>query len=486
MSDAKPVRVRIAPSPTGDPHVGTAYVGLINMAFARQNGGKFVLRIEDTDQERSTRASEQAIFDALRWVGLEWDEGPDVGGPYGPYRQSERTEIYQKYVAEIVDRGFAYPCFCTAAELDAIRIKQRDLKRNTGYDGHCRDIPLEEAKRRMAAGETHVIRLRVPEGMTVVHDRLRGDVEIENAQIDDQILLKSDGFPTYHLANVVDDHLMEITHVIRAEEWINSTPKHLMLYTAFGWEPPTFVHLPLLRNQDKSKISKRKNPVSLLYFKQIGVLPEAMLNFLALLGHSMQDEREIFNLDEFINEFSFDRISLGGPVFDLEKMMWLNGMRLRAMEDEELLKRVIDLLYTPDALRPMIPLIKERIRTLGEFSDATSYFALPEIEIPLLEIYKAGKGLTTVQIGKLLKETVEFLDGIREFKAETLEEDLRAFSEQKEVSIKILFMMLRLAITGRKATPPLFETFVVIGKAAVGQRIRAAAEKIAAWKAPAI
>ena len=482
----KPVRVRIAPSPTGDPHVGTAYVGLINYAFAKQNGGKFVLRIEDTDQEHSTRASEQAIFDALRWVGLEWDEGPDVGGPFGPYRQSERTEIYQKYVADLVDRGFAYPCFCTADELNAIRARQREKKLNTGYDGTCRSIPKDVAKARMAAGEPHVIRLLVPEGMTVVHDRLRGDVEIENSQIDDQILLKSDGFPTYHLANVVDDHLMEITHVIRAEEWINSTPKHLMLYEAFGWDPPQFVHLPLLRNADRSKISKRKNPVSLLYFKQIGILPEAMLNFLAMMGHSMTDEREVFTLDEFVKEFSFDRISLGGPVFDLEKMLWLNGVHIRNLDDDELARRLIALMFTPEAMKPLIPLIRERIRTLGEYPDAVAYFPAPEVEIPLLDIYKAGKGMTTAQIAKLLRETVEFLDGMREFSSQWLEEGLRTFCEQKEVPVKILFMMLRLCVTGRKATPPLFDTFVVLGKAAVGQRMRAAADAIAAWKPPAI
>ncbi|HNU67619.1 MAG TPA: glutamate--tRNA ligase [Myxococcota bacterium] len=484
MSD-KPVRVRIAPSPTGDPHVGTAYVGLINYAFARQNGGQFILRIEDTDQERSTRASEQAIFDALRWVGLSWDEGPDVGGPLGPYRQSERTEIYRKHVRDLIDLGFAYPCFCTPEELNAIRLRQRDLKQNTGYDGTCRHIPKDEAIRRMDAGETCVIRLKVPEGKTVVHDRLRGDVEIENSQVDDQILLKSDGFPTYHLANVVDDHLMGITHVIRAEEWISSTPKHLMLYEAFGWEPPTFVHLPLLRNHDKSKISKRKNPVSLLYFKQIGILPEAMLNFLAMLGHSMPDEREKFTLTEFVNEFSFDRISLGGPVFDLEKLIWLNGVHIREMDDDELARRIVGLMFTPEAMKPLIPLIKERIRTLGDYPEHVSYFNAPQIDVPLIDIWKAGKGMTTAQIAKMLKETVEFLDGIREFDARWLEEGLRTFCEQKEYQVKTLFMMLRLCITGRKATPPLFDVFVVLGKAAVGQRIRAAADAIAAWKPPA-
>ncbi|MFH1132138.1 MAG: glutamate--tRNA ligase, partial [Pseudomonadota bacterium] len=298
------VRVRIAPSPTGDPHVGTAYVVLFNYAYAKRHGGKFILRIEDTDQTRSSRGSEDAILRSLRWLGLEWDEGPDVGGPHGPYRQSERSAIYKEHADLLIERGHAYRCFCTPERLTELRAKQREAKQDPGYDGKCRELDPEEVAKRVAANEPHVVRLKMPkDGETVVPDLLRGEVVISNQQSDDQVLMKSDGMPTYHLANVVDDHLMGITHVIRAEEWISSTPKHLRLYEGFGWELPTFIHLPLLRNKDKSKISKRKNPVSLDYYREIGILPQAMINFLALLGWSYGDDQEKFTLEQMVEKF---------------------------------------------------------------------------------------------------------------------------------------------------------------------------------------
>src|SRR5881296_1538183 len=335
------VRTRIAPSPTGDPHVGTAYVALFNYAWARRNGGQFVLRIEDTDRQRSHPSSERMIFEALRWLGLSWDEGPDVGGPHGPYRQSERTEIYRQHAEELLRRGGAYLCFCTPERLEALRAEQREKKLPSGYDGRCRSLPPEEARRRRAAGEAHVVRLAMPsEDSMVVADLLRGDIRFERPQMDDQVLLKSDGYPTYHLANVVDDHLMRITHVIRAEEWLSSTPKHVLLYQAFGWEPPVFMHMPLLRNADRSKISKRKNPVSLEFYERQGYLPEALLNFLALMGWSMSDDREVFRIDEMIEEFSFARVNLGGPVFDLQKLEWLNGVYIRQLPPEALTQRL--------------------------------------------------------------------------------------------------------------------------------------------------
>ncbi|HEY0194313.1 MAG TPA: glutamate--tRNA ligase, partial [Kofleriaceae bacterium] len=323
----KPVRVRIAPSPTGDPHVGTAYIALFNYVFARQQGGKFVLRIEDTDQSRARADSEQMIFDALHWVGLTWDEGPDVGGPFAPYRQSERAEIYRAHTDQLLDRGEAYRCFCTEDRLAKLRLAQQAAKATLGYDRHCRELDPADGARRAAAGETHVVRLKVPlAGPIMFHDRLRGEVTRDAKEVDDQVLLKSDGLPTYHLANVVDDHLMEISHVIRAEEWISSTQKHVLLYQAFGWDAPEFIHMPLLRNadKDKTKISKRKQPVSVNYYKDIGILPEALLNFLGTMGWSFGGDREKFTLQEMTDVFSWDRISLGGPVFNLEKLTWLN------------------------------------------------------------------------------------------------------------------------------------------------------------------
>ena len=312
------VRTRVAPSPTGDPHVGTAYIAMFNIAFAHVNNGEFILRIEDTDQNRYTEGSEQMIFDSLNWLGLNWAEGPDIGGPVGPYRQSERFGIYGDYARQLVEKGEAYYCFCTPERLDNLRERQKAMKKAPGYDGHCRSLTKEEIEAKLAAGEPYVIRLKMPyEGETVIHDRLRGDIVFENSKIDDQVLLKADGFPTYHLANVVDDHLMGITHVIRAEEWISSTPKHIQLYKAFGWEQPEFIHMPLLRNSDRTKISKRKNPVSLNWYKDNGYLKEGLLNFLGLMAYSFKDGKEIFSLQEFKDTFNIDNVSLGGPVFDL-------------------------------------------------------------------------------------------------------------------------------------------------------------------------
>jgi len=474
MTAEKPIRVRIAPSPTGDPHVGTAYVGLVNYAFAKSSQGVFILRIEDTDRERSTSESEAAIIDSMRWLGLEWDEGPEAGGDFGPYRQSERSAIYKEHVTRLVDSGAAYPCFCTTEELAAIRKRQRELKRNVGYDGTCRDIPKAEAARRMKDGAPHVIRLAMPrEGQTVVEDRLRGDVVVDNAQIDDQVLLKTDGFPTYHLANVVDDRLMGISHVIRAEEWINSTPKHLALYSAFGWDPPEFVHLPLLRNKDKSKISKRKNPVSLDYYRSIGIMPETMINFLGLLGHSMPDEREVFDLDEFVAEFSLDRVKPGGPVFDIEKLLWLNGVRLRDMEPGAIASLLRDTIYSKDSLETLAPLIRERIDSLGEFPEMTSYFNLHGLPIEVELIVGKLKTRTPAEMARLLKDLVEVIDGLRSFDAGSLETSMRSYCDEKEIEIGELFMAVRVAVTGRKATPPLFETMEALGRPMVTQRLLA-------------
>src|SRR5688572_30070440 len=375
------VRVRIAPSPTGVPHVGTAYIGLFNYVFARSQGGKFIIRIEDTDQTRSHRRYEDAILRSLRWLGLEWDEGPDIGGPYGPYRQSERLGIYQEHVQMLIDKGAAYRCVCTPERLEAMRHEQRQAKQPIRYDGHCRTASDSEIESALQQGRPMVVRLKVPtDGATVVHDAFRDPITIENSQIDDQILLKSDGYPTYHLAAVVDDHLMRISHVIRAEEWISSTPKHLMLYEAFGWTPPVMMHMPLLRNADKSKISKRKNPVSLEYYERQGYLPEALLNFLGLMGWSMPDERETFTLDEMIEAFTFDRLSLGGPVFDLQKLDWLNGIYLRQLTPEALAERLqrqiiqpkVQRLRDSEFVQQMIPLLQERLHTLGDFHTMAS------------------------------------------------------------------------------------------------------------------
>ncbi len=473
------VRTRIAPSPTGDPHVGTAYVALFNYALARRHGGQFILRIEDTDRERSSPASEAMIFEALRWLGLGWDEGPDVGGPCGPYRQSERSALYREHALSLLQRGAAYPCFCTRERLDALREEQKAKKQNFGYDRRCRGLARDEAGRRVAAGEAHVVRLAMPEGgQTAVHDLLRGELRFDNAQVDDQVLLKSDGFPTYHLANVVDDHLMGITHVIRAEEWLSSLPKHVTLYRGFGWEPPVFCHLPLLRNADRSKISKRKNPVSLNFYRRAGYLPEALVNYLALMGWAMPDEHEEFSLEEFVPQFSLERISLGGPVFDVEKLRWLNGKYMRRLTPRGLLERLQREPLAESHLLAVLPLVQERIDTLEDFFEYASFFFTGELDYgPDLLTSMVPKGRTPAEVSKLLKAVLEEgLDPILEWRRDSVETALRAFADSSGWPAAGLFMAVRVATTGRTASPPLFETLEVLGKETCRRRLRRAAE----------
>ncbi len=465
------VKTRIAPSPTGDPHVGTGYIALFNYCFAKRHSGSFILRIEDTDQTRSAPEYEAAIMNSLRWLGIQWDEGPDVGGPSGPYRQSERREIYAEHTKILLENGSAYRCFCTAERLEQMRASRLGVAKTTGYDGRCRSLSPEEVAKNLEAGLPHVVRLKMPtEGETVMQDRLRGEIRYPNDQLDDQILLKSDGFPTYHLANVVDDHLMGITHVIRAEEWIPSLPKHLRLYEAFGWAPPEFVHMPLLRNKDKSKISKRKNPTSLEYYKAIGIFPEAMRNFLALMGYSLGADQERCTLDELVSTFDIDRVSLGEPVFDLEKLNWLNGLYLRDMDTATLRTRLQQHLFSPERLDPIMPLLRERIRRLDEFVDGATYFFSASVSYDANELI--GKGLDARQARELFQDLSEEMDRLRQWNAANIEQVLRSFCESKGTKPKVLFMPVRIAMTGRHASPGLFETMEVIGKPICQQRFR--------------
>jgi glutamyl-tRNA synthetase len=472
------VRVRIAPSPTGDPHVGTAYIALFNYVFAKKHGGQFVLRIEDTDRARSTQDSEDAILRALRWVGLSWDEGPDVGGPHGPYRQSERSEIYQAEMAKLVTAGAAYRCFCTAERLEQMRAANKG-KSFVGYDGQCRGLPREESDRRAAAGESFVIRLAMPKtGETVVSDQLRGEVRFDNAQIDDQILLKSDGFPTYHLANVVDDHLMGITHVIRAEEWLSSTPKHIELYRVFGWQAPEWIHMPLLRNADKSKISKRKNPVSLDYYRAAGFLPEALLNYLGTMGWSIAGDRERFTLAEMIEVFTFDRMSLGGPVFDLVKLSAMNADYLRALDDDGIVARLRQWRLGDDYLRQLVPLVRQRVQRMDEFVPMTEFFFAGDLDYTPVAKDLVPKNRTAKDVATCLLGFVDALDVQRDFSHTALEAATRAYAEKIAWEPKELFMVVRMAATARNATPPLFETLSVLGRDLVRRRLRLCGEYI--------
>jgi glutamyl-tRNA synthetase len=475
------IRVRIAPSPTGDPHVGTAYIGLINFLYARQRNGKFVLRIEDTDRARFVATSEQMIFDALRWTGLSWDEGPDVGGPYGPYRQSERTEIYREHADLLLANGTAYRCFCTAEELEAARKQQMAAKLPPRYPGICRHLSVTEIDAKLAAGIPFVIRMKVPtEGSTTFRDELRGEITFDHNNVDDQVLMKSDGFPTYHLANVVDDYLMKITDVIRAEEWISSTPKHVLLYQAFGWPAPRFWHMPLLRNLDKSKISKRKNPVSLVYYRQAGFLPQAMLNFLGLMGGGMPSptpveivngakENEIFSLDEMIARFEVPNIRLGGPVFDLTKLKWLNAEYLRALAPEAFFTALRSTILSDQYLKDIAALVQTRIETLGEFGNLTHFFFADDI-LPTQEVFLPKK--------RTLEETLAFAAEqltvleATDWTVAALEPALKKLGEEKQWSVKENFMLLRAILSGSTMSPPLLESMVVFGKARTLDRLR--------------
>jgi glutamyl-tRNA synthetase len=475
------VRVRIAPSPTGDPHVGTAYIGLFNYAFAKKADGKFVLRIEDTDRDRARADSERMIFEALRWVGLAWDEGPDVGGPYGPYRQSERTAIYREHVQMLLDRGAAYRCFCTKDRLDKVRIQQQAEKRaHIGYDRHCRGLATGEADRRAAAGEPHVVRLKMPEsGSIVVVDRLRGNVEFNAEESDDQVLLKSDGMPTYHLANVVDDHLMQITHVIRAEEWLSSTPKHVVLYRAFEWTAPQFIHMPLLRNADHSKISKRKNPVSIFYYRDAGYLPHALLNYLGQMGWSFGGDREKFTLAEMIDVFSWDRMSLGGPVFDLAKLKSLNEKYLHELTPGQLVDALHAWRLDRATLEAVAGLVQKRMRTLAEFVPATEYFFSGDLDAAT---FAAQLTIADVAPAKIAEALLDFVDRFEKrdgFARAMLEEVAKAWTEHHGWKAKQSYPLLRLATSGRTATPGLFEVMEVLGKELTRRRLRQAADVLA-------
>jgi len=480
-----PVRLRIAPSPTGDPHVGTAYIALFDMAFARRHGGQFVLRIEDTDRARYVDTSEQNIFELLHWIGLEWNEGPDVGGPYGPYRQSERLDIYREYSDRLIAAGHAYRCWCSPDRLDRIRTEAQARKEPFKYDRFC--VGKSDAERQ-ALGEVSerpVVRMLVPDdGVTAFNDLIRGRIEFENRLIDDQVLLKGDGFPTYHLAVVVDDHLMQISHITRGEEWISSTPKHVLLYDWLGIPRPKFAHFPLLRNENRSKVSKRKNPWATLgWFRNEGFLPEALLNFLALMGWSMPDGREVFSLDDFIQNVDLDRISPTGPIFDLTKLDWLNGHYIRQMPLADLAVQVRPFLERAGVvpndppLETVLPLIHERLKRLGEAPELLSFFYAdaPTYETALL----VPKGMERPRVAELLAESAARIDAAPSFEHDALEGSLRELAASSGVKTGQLFMSLRVASTFSNVSPPLFETMVALGKGRVLTRLEQAQARLA-------
>lgn len=472
------IRVRIAPSPTGNPHIGTAYAALFNFAFAKKMGGKFILRIEDTDRTRLVPGATEAIIKSLKWLGLFWDEGPDIGGPNTPYIQSERLPLYLEHAEGLVKNGAAYFCFCTPERLEKMREEQKERHSPTMYDGTCRRLKTTDVRSKLKKGEPFVIRLKVPEkGETKFQDLIRGEVSFQNNLIDDQVLLKSDGFPTYHLGVVVDDYLMKISHVVRGEEWLSSTPKHILLYQAFGWPIPEFAHLPLLRNPDRSKLSKRRNPVSLIWYHDQGYLAETLLNFLALMGFSPPEGKEIFDLEEFIKNFSFDRIVKSGPVFNIEKLDWLNGEYIRKMS----LTQLADTLKhwgsetnfkiraeNDRQLLQVLTLIQDRMKRLNEFGQLSDFFFVkPKVDPDLLLA-----GQKKEEVKTRLAAALEALKGVSDWRDEKLEKLTRQVAADLNLEASHLFMTMRVALTGKTATPPLFETMEVLGQETVLSRLK--------------
>lgn len=448
-------RTRIAPSPTGYPHIGTMYQALFDYAWAKRQGGKFVIRIEDTDRARLVEGAEDAIYDAFDWLNITEDESPRKGGPDKPYRQSERLEIYQKYAHQLVTEGHAYFCTCTKERLDDLRKEQQAQKQLPMYDRHCKDQTDEP-------DEPYVIRMKIPRDESITFtDGVRGEITFEGSVIDDQVILKSDGFPTYHLAVVVDDHLMNITHVIRGEEWISSTPKHCLLYKWLGWDMPEHFHTPLLRNPDKSKLSKRHGHTDVRWYISEGILPEALRNFLALMGWSHPEGREIFTLDEFVDNFDPHDLKTVGPVFDLTKLMWINGEYIRAMPEDKLADRIFSYsteylgnVYGKDLIKKTIPLVQTRLKSLREYDDYCRFF----IEQP--EAYDGE----VAENAELYADIAEELRNLNDWKAVAIGEKLQALAESKNIPFSKFFMALRLAITGRKITPPLNESLEILGK----------------------
>lgn len=471
------VRVRVAPSPTGDPHVGTAYMALFNEIFAKRFNGKMILRIEDTDQTRSREEYEKNIFSALKWCGIQWDEGPDIGGPYGPYRQSERTDIYRKYAELLLQTDYAYKCFATPQELSEMRAIAGHLGYRGAYDRRYRYLSQEEVQERETSGQPFTIRLKVPlTGECVFEDYSKGRVAFPWADIDDQVLMKSDGFPTYHFANVVDDHLMGITHVLRGEEWLSSTPKHLLLYQAFGWEPPTFLHMPLLLNPDGSKLSKRKNPTSIFYYRDSGYIREAFINFLTLMGYSMEGDEEVYSLDRLITTFNPKRIGKSGAVFDIRKLNWMNKHYLNHKENaEELLKELKGWLVNDEFMLKILPLCQTRMTTLAEFIDLTGFFftIFPEYSKETL----LPSGLEEITAARLLYAYVKYIEKSDLWEKNVFYEGSKWLANAFQVHHKrIIIPLLYVAITGRRQGLPLFDSMELLGKPRTRSRLVRAQE----------
>ncbi|PIS21944.1 glutamate--tRNA ligase [candidate division WWE3 bacterium CG08_land_8_20_14_0_20_41_15] len=485
----KTVRTRVAPSPTGFPHVGTLYQALFDFVWAKKNEGKFILRIEDTDAKREVEGAEQAIFDAFSWAGLNADEGPNSGGEFGPYRQSERLTLYKKYAEELIEKGFAYYCFCDETRLETLRKEQEAKKLPPRYDRFCRDINPQEAKKRVKAGEKACIRMKIPDHEKIkVTDLIRGEIEFDSDTLDDQVILKSDGFPTYHLAVVVDDHLMEISHAIRGEEWLPSAPKHVLLYRYMNWVPPVFVHLPILRNPDHSKMSKRQGLTSVFWYRDEGYLPEALLNYLASIVWNHPEGKEIFGIPDLIKYFEFKDMSYAAPIFDLTKLEWMSGVYLRGFSVEQFIDKMDEyrnrlgkrnLLETlgMEKLRKIIPLVQERIKKLSEFGPSVDFFFVSPH--PLLVRYEYSLQARYLdKIPEMLDMMFDRFTKLSDFSAGSIHNSVNEIVTATGWKKADFCMMMRIAITGKTISAPLFESMEIIGRDASFERLGKAKEVV--------
>lgn len=489
-------RTRFAPSPTGFQHIGGYRTALFSWLLARHTGGQFLLRIEDTDTARTVPGAVEAVIDGFRWLGLEIDEGPEVGGPYGPYFQTQRRDLYLAHAEQLIAGGHAYRCFCSPERLERVREEQRSRGEPPRYDRHCRYLAPKDIAARLAEGQGYTVRLACPTtGKTIVHDALRGDIAFENASLDDRVLLKSDGLPTYHLAHAVDDHLMEITHVLRAEEWIPSAPLHVILYDALGWEPPVFAHVPdVLASQGGKKLSKRFGALPLLEYRERGYLPQAIVNYMALLGWSYDDKSNVLSLEQLIAAFDLDRVGVAPARYDEERLLWFNGYYIRQLSPEELVEQALPFMERseaagglPDSVaRPLdkayaarvLHLEQERMKTLAEAPAMTSFFFERELRYePQTLIAKHMDADRTLDGLRRSQATLEALAGWEAAEMETRLRELVAELGLKPVQ---LFTSLRVAVTGRTVSPPLFETMETLGRDTSMQRITLAIEALAA------
>jgi glutamyl-tRNA synthetase len=482
------VRTRFAPSPTGFLHVGSIHSALFAWLFARHDKGAFILRIEDTDVARKVEGAIESIFEDFRWLNIDIDESPEVGGKYGPYIQSQRLQKYKDAARQLIAAGAAYKCYCSQERLEALREEQTRRKLSLGYDRHCRNLSEAERTQKEKEGIVPVVRLKTPfEGQTVVYDIILGDIVFKNSTIEDAVLLKSDGYPTYHLANVVDDHDMQISHVIRGEEWMSSSPYHVLLYKALGYELPKFAHLPMLLGKDHSKLGKRHGSTSISQFRDEGYLQEAMINFLALVGWSLDDKTEIMTREELIKNFSLERVSKTAAIFDYEKLRWMNGVYIRRLSIDDLTGKVLPFLekdLSPVVKRPIdmnyvrqiVPLIRERIFTLKDAATYADFFFLDELEYDSAML--TGKQMTAETVLTALKAVGKRLSSLESFSHDLLEDTLRHLADELGIKTGQLFNPLRVAMTARDAAPPLFETMAILGKERCLKRIRAALAKL--------